>query len=314
MKYLIGIDGGGTNSRLLACGPGGEILGHLAGKSTNVESNSGRCVLANLREILDRFLQESGCAIQDCLGVCLGTAGVDTERSRRKVSEIVGQLHLPCVTLIVNDAEIALAAETKGGPGVLLISGTGSISYGVNRAGRACRVGGYGYLVGDEGSAYWIARKAIQQILREYDRTGRKDGMFERIGSVLGICEIDQLVDFVYQSNKSELARLALPVVSAFEEGDGVAAHIMADAADCLSAMAIALGRRLDMGDEGYPLVFSGSMLTRTPWLMDQVSQKVEREFPLWFSMPLSREAEWGAIYLAARQSGLPVTELQGCR
>lgn len=310
LKYLIGIDGGGTNSRLLACNSNGEVLGHCVGKSTNVESNSKQCVLANLKEIVEQFLRESGCSIQNCQGVCLGTAGVDTEKSRLEVNEIVRQLPFPCRTLIVNDAEIALAAETKGEPGILLISGTGSIGYAVNREGKDCRVGGYGYLVGDEGSAYWISRKAIQHILREYDRTGEKIRMFEWIGSALGINEIDQLVDFVYQSNKSEMAKLGLSVVSAFEEGDRTAERIMTGAAQHLSSMAISLGRRLHMDDAQYPLVFSGSMLTRTPWLMDKVTQEVKQAFPLWTSAPLSREAEWGAVYLAARQNGIQLASV----
>ena len=69
--------------------------------------------MANLKEIIDQFLKESGCSLQDCQGVCLGTAGVDTEKSLLEVNEIVKQLHFPCRTLVVNDAEIALAAETK---------------------------------------------------------------------------------------------------------------------------------------------------------------------------------------------------------
>lgn len=305
LKYLIGIDGGGTNSRLLAAGSNGEVLGYCVGKSTNVESNSVECVLANLKEIVEQFLTESGCSLQDCQGVCLGTAGVDTEKSLLEVNEIVKQLHFPCRTLVVNDAEVALAAETKGEPGALLISGTGSIGYAINRTGETCRVGGYGYLVGDEGSAYWVSRKAIQYILRAFDQTGRKPEMFARIGDALGIREIDQLVDFVYQSNKAEVAKLALSVVQAFEDDDPMAERIMKSAAAHLSSMAISLGRRLKMKDERYPLVFSGSMLTRTPWLMDEVTREVNCEFPLWTSAPLSRGAEWGAVYLAAKQNGI---------
>lgn len=305
LKYLIGIDGGGTNSRLLAAGSNGEVLGYCVGKSTNVESNSVEFVLANLKKIVEQFLAESGCSLQDCQGVCLGTAGVDTEKSLLEVNEIVKQLHFPCRTLVVNDAEVALAAETKGEPGALLISGTGSIGYAINRTGETCRVGGYGYLVGDEGSAYWVSRKAIQYILRAFDQTGRKPEMFARIGDVLGIREIDQLVDFVYQSNKAEVAKLALSVVQAFEDDDPMAERIMKSAAAHLSSMAISLGRRLKMKDERYPLVFSGSMLTRTPWLMDEVTREVNCEFPLWTSAPLSRGAEWGAVYLAAKQNGI---------
>ena len=305
LKYLIGIDGGGTNSRLLASGLNGEVLGYCVGKSTNVESNSVECVMANLKEIVEQFLVESCCSLQDCQGVCLGTAGVDTEKSLLEVNEIVKQLHFPCRTLVVNDAEVALAAETKGKPGALLISGTGSIGYAINRTGETCRVGGYGYLLGDEGSAYWVSRKAIQYILHAFDQTGRKPEMFARVCDVLGIREIDQLVDFVYQSNKAEVAKLALSVVQAFEDGDPIAERIMKSAAANLSTMAISLGRRLKMKDERFPLVFSGSMLTCTPWLMDEVTREVNCEFPLWTSAPLSRGAEWGAVYLAAKQNGI---------
>ena len=308
LKYLIGIDGGGTNSRLLACGSDGAVLGHCLGKSTNVESNSVQCVLAHLQEVLELFLAQSCCALEDCQGLCLGTAGVDTERSRMEVNEIVKQLHLPCPTLVVNDAEIALAAETKGEPGALLISGTGSIGYGINREGESCRVGGYGYLVSDEGSSYWISRKAIGALLREYDRTGNVSGaIFEHICEALNIGKVEQLVDFVYRSNKAEMAQLALCVVSAFEEGDPLAEWIMQRAARHLSAMALALGWRLKLANARYPLVFSGSMLTRMPWLMDEVTRLVKAQFPLWDSAPLSREAEWGAVYLAARHSGVPI-------
>ena len=305
LKYLIGIDGGGTNSRLLASGLNGEVLGYCVGKSTNVESNSVECVMANLKEIVEQFWAESGCSLQDCQGVCLGTAGVDTEKSLLEVNEIVKQLHFPCRTLVVNDAEVALAAETKGKPGALLISGTGSIGYAINQTGETCRVGGYGYLLGDEGSAYWVSRKAIQYILHAFDQTGRKPEMFARICNVLGIHEIDQLVDFVYQSNKDEVAKLALSVVQAFEDGDPMAERIMRIAETNLSTMAISLGRRLKMKDERFPLVFSGSMLTCTPWLMDEVTREVNCEFPLWTSAPRSRGAEWGAVYLAAKQNGI---------
>ena len=81
----------------------------------------------------------------------------------------------------------------------------------------------------------------------------------------------------------------------------------MQRAARHLSAMALALGWRLKMANARYPLVFSGSMLTRMPWLMDEVTRLVKAQFPLWDSAPLSREAEWGAVYLAARHSGVPI-------
>lgn len=305
MKYLIGIDGGGTNARLLASSTDGEVLGRCAGKSTNVESNAPQVVKRRLEEMIGRFVRQSGCPLDGCLALCLGTAGVDTEKSRRLVEDVLREMSLPFPTCVVNDAEIALAAQTQGEPGVLLISGTGSIGFAIDGQGRTCRVGGYGYLVGDEGSAYWVARKAISAMLHAHDGIGPETSLSVLIREALGMAGVEEVVDFVYRANKAEIAKLAPAVVAAFEAGDRAAGEIMRGAAWHLAAMPIALGRNLRLEAAEYPLVFAGSMLLRTPWLVDQVRQSVLALFPRWRPMLLSKEAEWGAIYLAARRAGV---------
>ena len=305
MKYLVGIDGGGTKSRLLACSVTGEVLGRCVGKSTNIESNSCVVVRKHLEELIEGFLRNTGLCMTDCLALCIGTAGVDSENSLQAVKDILASMQLPCPAYVMNDAEIALAAQTMGEPGVLLISGTGSIGFAVNAKGERWRVGGYGYLVGDEGSAYWIGRKAISAVLRAHDGTGPQTLLTELLKANLRMGHIDELMDFVYQSNKADIAKLAPQVVAAFENGDEVATYIMKDAVKHLSRMALTLGERLGMQKEKCPLVFAGGFFLNTPWMIETVAERVISEYPHWNPMILSTEAESGAIYLAAKKQGL---------
>ncbi len=304
MKYLIGIDGGGTNSRLLAVNRQGEVVGRSRGGSTNIESNPPETVRENLRLLVEAFCRESGRDLSDCVGACLGTAGVDTPETKRVTESLMAALSLPCPVMVVNDAEIALAGQTKGGPGIILISGTGSIGYGVNGEGEALRVGGYGYLVGDEGSSYWVAKEAISAALKAQDQTGPDTMLGWLIVKEMEIASVEHVIDFIYCNNKSDIARLSPLVPLALREGDTVARDIMGRAADDLAAMAMALGKRLGMAGRPYPLVFSGGFLLNTPWLMEAVKARVHRGFPLLTATPLEVEAEWGAIYLVAGKVG----------
>ncbi|MEG0767633.1 MAG: BadF/BadG/BcrA/BcrD ATPase family protein, partial [Clostridia bacterium] len=255
MGYYIGIDGGGTHARLLAADTDFQAIGSAEGQSTNIESNACDTVQRHLAELFARFVQQSGAHLSDCLGVCIGTAGVDTPQLLQTVEALVANLALPCPVTVVNDAEIALAAQTRGDAGMLLIAGTGSIGYAINRAGTRCRVGGYGYLVSDEGSGYWLGSRAIAAVLQAQDQTGPETCLSTLVYQALGIHGMDALVDFVYQSNKSDVARLAPLLFTALDADDSVAERIVTDAADHLSRMPCALARRLAMNDAAYPLV-----------------------------------------------------------
>ena len=104
--------------------------------------------------------------------ICLGIAGVDRPNDAAIVRGIMRRIGFNSRVLIVNDALIALETGAPGQPGVVIISGTGSIAYGRNAAGEAARSGGWGYVLGDEGSGYWIGRAALRAVLRAADHRG----------------------------------------------------------------------------------------------------------------------------------------------
>ncbi len=305
MKYLIGIDGGGTHSRLLAVDLSGKKIGASLGKSTNVESNPISVVKQNFVMLLKDFCDTYGHTLNDCVSLCFGTAGVDTESTRRMIENMLDGLKLSCPIKVVNDAVIALYANTRGNPGIMLIAGTGSIGYGINAQKKTWRVGGFGYIVGDEASAYWVARLGITAALKAYDHSGPETCMVNDFCKYLHLSEFDEIVDFIYQKNKSDLARLNHVVVNAHAKGDAVATDIMDKALEELVVIVSTVVRELQMDREPYPLLFGGGFLLNNKRLKNSVEERIASQFPLLEVSVMKTEAEWGAIYMAADMAGI---------
>ena len=187
--------------------------------------------------------------------MCFGTAGVDTELTRISMENMLDDLDLRFPVRVVNDSEIALYGNTRGGPGLMLISGTGSIGYGINADKKVWRTGGFGYLVGDQGSAYWVGARGIEAALRAYDHSGPDTSLINDFCKFLELHQFDEILDFIYQRNKSDLAQLAYVVDLAREKKDPVAESIMNAALDELILIVKTLVRELDMADAAYPLL-----------------------------------------------------------
>ena len=310
MQYVIGIDGGGTNSRLLAVDTQGRVLGRQRGRSTNPESNKPHVVLRRLQELVGSFLQASGSRPEDCLALCVGTAGVDTQASLEAIEELVAQIDLPCPKVVVNDAQAALYSNTQGGPGILLNVGTGSIAFGINSQHHALRVGGYGYLIGDEASAYWVAKEGIRRALHAHDGVGQDTMLVALLQEKLGLASIVDVFDYVHAHNKADIARLSPLVTQAQQAGDQVAGEIMVEARDYLLQCIQALLKRLQMNPAEHTLYIMGGLLLNSDWLLNAIKEGLRQRCPGLQVLPMTEEAEWGAVYQAAELAGISLPTL----
>lgn len=180
----------------------------------------------------------------------VGLAGMDTRRDFEIFeSEAAPRIRARRV-LVRHDAEIALVGATAGEPGIIVIAGTGSAAGGRNREGRYLRCGGWGYILGDEGSAYWLGKKALSAVLRAYDGRGPETELTGAVMEALSIESPDEIVAKVYIEGMSvkEIASLAPLVTSAAERGDAVARGIVEEAARLLAEHVWALAERLGLG------------------------------------------------------------------
>jgi N-acetylglucosamine kinase-like BadF-type ATPase len=237
--------------------------------------------------------------------ICLGIAGVDRPGDLAVVHGIMKRIGYKARVLVVNDALVALEAGAPGQPGVVVISGTGSISYGRNARGEAARSGGWGYVLGDEGSGYWIGRAALRAVLREADRRGPATMLTALLLDHFGVPQAQSLIHEVYHTNlrPAAIGSLAQCVQSAFSAGDAVAIGILRGAANELEASALAVARRLELVGEPFAFILAGGIFRAVPWLQQELERRLPVSAPRSRVQLLDREPAAGAVALALQHA-----------
>lgn len=222
MEYIIGVDGGGTKTEAVAYSLEGEVLNtSLKGFANllNGKEEALNNIVSSIEELINEFGKEN------LRGVYLGIAGVEVGNNRDEILKAI-QETLEIESSLMNDGELALKAMLKGEDGILVIAGTGSIAFGI-KDGKSARAGGWGHLLGDEGSGYKISIDTLKNILFEEDNSIEKSNLSQAIMKEFNWNSVDEIVGFVYSSSKDEIAKVA-PVVSKLAEaGDNFARGIL---------------------------------------------------------------------------------------
>jgi N-acetylglucosamine kinase-like BadF-type ATPase len=268
MKHVLGIDAGGTKTVCLLADEQGRVLAEARGGGANLNTAGELGVEMVLHAVMEEAIGDR--EVHPAV-ICLGMAGVDRDDDYRTVRSIMRRIGYRAPVLIVNDALVALEAGAKDGPGIVVIAGTGSIAYGRDARNRAARAGGWGHVLGDEGSGYWIGRQALQAVMREADGRGPATALTARVLAHFGVEKPSELVRVVYYADVGRQAVAALgPLVeSAYHEGDEVAVGILREAAAELVAAARSVTRQLE---EAFPFILAGGIFRAVPWLASAVS------------------------------------------
>jgi N-acetylglucosamine kinase-like BadF-type ATPase len=300
--HVLGIDAGGTKTVALVADANGRIVGEGRGSGANLQTHGELEVEKVLHAVIDRALATEWPAPA---AVCLGIAGVDREDDERVVRGIMRRLGFKSRTLIVNDALVALVAGAGDGPGLVLISGTGSIAYGVDPRGFAARAGGWGATLGDEGSAYWVGRRALAAVARAIDGRGPGSALIELVLAHFGLVRPEQLIGRIYDNAQGHrlVASLAEIVERARAAGDIVAMEILREAASELVLAASSVVSRLDMRGEAFPTLLSGGLLKGVPWLAAEVARLMAEVAPRSTVSALGVEPARGAVHLALAEA-----------
>lgn len=249
-KIYVGVDGGATKTSALAADESGFIVGTGESGPSNYHIVGLEKAVENINLAIRTSMAASQAEVADV--VTLGLAGMDTSHDfeafeKRAAPRVAGKkVH------VRHDAEIALVGATLGQPGVIVIAGTGSVAGARNRKGEYARCGGWGYLVGDEGSAFFIANEALRAVLWAYDGRGEPTALTEELVKALGIRSPEEILRKLYVEKMSvtEVARLAPIVTKLAASGDTVAKKIVSEAARHLALHVVALVRKLQMAEE----------------------------------------------------------------
>ena len=240
MKYIIGVDGGGTKTEAVAYDFQGNIIVTSVKGFANLLNNREKAlnnIVDSIREIIDVLKED------ELVDLYLGIAGSEVGYNAKIIKDTIkNELKTDCV--LMNDAEIALKAMLRGNDGILTIAGTGSIAFGVKN-NSSVRCGGWGNLLGDEGSGYKIAIDAIKRMIFEEENSLPKSELTTRIMKRLGAKSIGEVVTFVYSSTKDEIASLAEIVSILGEEGNNIAEEILVNEGVDLAKTVINVYRKL---------------------------------------------------------------------
>lgn len=293
MRYVIGIDAGGTKTVGLLADETGKVQTRARGGGANLIVHGELAVEKVLYQLIEDLE-----APHPVSALCLGMAGVDREEDSALMSGVLRRLGMRDNVRIVNDALIALVAGAPQGVGIVVSAGTGSIAFGVDPSGQTARSGGWGYLLGDEGSAFWLGHAAVRLGIRAADGRGVPTTLFERIAKTLELDVPDGLVRWFYDQELSRyrVANLASLVEEAARDGDDAASGLLDQAAQHLARAARAVARQLDFPDP-YPLVLAGGAFRACPSLYARLEAVLD--LPQVRVVRLEGEPAQGAVTLA---------------
>jgi N-acetylglucosamine kinase-like BadF-type ATPase len=309
MAMTLGIDGGGTKTVAVVVDPQGAIRGRGTAGPSNYDSIGLDKSVKAISAAANEAIRDAG-SNDDVGTAVLGIAGIDCPLDEERMLAALGSagfLHNADVA-VTNDAHIALVGAVGSEYGVALIAGTGAISYGINSAGRTARADGWGNVLGDEGSGYWIGSEALRAVLRAADGRGMPTILTGRLLKRLAMGRAPEILDWVHHGVGSVegIAALAPAVFLAAAEGDRVARGIVSRAGHCLGRTVRAVIGALKMDRESFPLVTLGGLFASPSAnvIADVVRRHVERVTP---------SAEWrvprfppeiGAVLLAFLRAG----------
>ncbi len=261
---VIGIDGGGTNTiATLARRDTGEVLGRGTAGPSNIQSVGVDNGLKALDESIDRAFQAANLPRAKVGGATLGLAGVDRQEGLDVVHGWAARVALADHVLVANDATLLLAAGTPDGWGLAVIAGTGSIAFVKQPTGEVGRCGGWGYTLGDEGSAYMIALTALRASCRSADKIGPSTVLLERFLKRMNLANPPDLIPAVYRGpwDRAAIAGMAPLVLEAATEGDEVASRIVQHEATELACTAASAVKNNGLSPTAIPLALAGGVM-----------------------------------------------------
>ncbi|WGV26817.1 N-acetylglucosamine kinase [Halotia branconii] len=289
MRYVLGIDGGGSKTVCILMNDARQVIGRSEAGSSNYQSIG---IAATLKSIQSAICSAVTSTVK-IEAICLGLAGVgraaDIENVKVLVQELQNSQLLPIIwdlqpsnIVICNDALIALVGGVGHDVGIVAAVGTGSIIFGRNHQGKTKRVGGWGYILGDEGSAYKIAIAGLQAALKSYDGREISTSLVENFKQHLSLASIEDLIEVIYRQGwkVKEIAALAPIVDLAAASGDEVANKIIDNAAEELIKATSTVINAIFSQNSGLEVITTGSVWRGSSKIHERFTASIINEFP----------------------------------
>ena len=278
---VVGVDGGGTKTRVIVADEHGTQLGEVVGPGSAVRPGQAEHSADVIATTLADALASCGMSHVVPKVLCVGGAGAAREPERGAIWQALAGRDLAEEVVIHPDFSIALDDAFGDGPGVLLICGTGSAAFGRSPSGTTARCGGWGPVCGDEGSGAWIGRRALSVVTASADGREPETALVGAVLTAAQVNEPQELIAWAAAATPALFASLAPVVSSVADAGDLRANAIISLAVEELVLHVRTLSRSL-FGDEraATPVAFTGGMLTRGTTLRKRLEQRLRSAVP----------------------------------
>ncbi len=312
MAYFLGVDGGATSTACAICDADGRILGVGDGGPSNH-------ILAPGGEVRARMAVETALAAAEAAtglhraefdSAYFGMTGINRNTAQARIFErVISGLLTTRIIHIDNDATAALAGALACRPGVIVIAGTGSVAFGRDPSGREARVGGWGYLFGDEGSGFALGLAGVRAALRGRDGTDRPTVLETQIPTRFGK-SLGEIPLLYYQGlvPRVAIAALAPVVTDAAAARDAVAVALVEEGARGLASVAAAVMQQLTWPDGTVPLAPVGGVFKAGRVILDPLKSALAARVPGAVLVPPRFVPVVGALLLALAAAGVPQT------
>ncbi|MGC8668006.1 MAG: N-acetylglucosamine kinase [Chthonomonadales bacterium] len=278
MRCVLGVDGGQTSTVAVVLRDDGVVLGRGYGGPANhlTEPGGMERLEASLRTAVEAARNRagwSGVFASACVGLTGLALGVEALCANVIRAERMA---------VVHDTRIALYSVTLGKPGVVVIAGTGSVAYGENAQGECASCGGWGYLLGDEGSGYWIGLQALNAMTRAADGRGPATSLSDAVCRHLGVADVHGVHHLVYSHrlDRRGVAEIARIVDMCAEDGDTISRRILRNAGKELGLQASLVLNRLGMADQPVMVGCVGGVFQAGRWVCPAMAASIKRTAP----------------------------------
>jgi N-acetylglucosamine kinase-like BadF-type ATPase len=299
-QVFVGIDGGGTRARAVAIDANGRVLARREGPAGIVQPDDP-CAAADAAARLTRAVLQDAAPGVRASALCCGLAGAGRAQEQEAVRIGLMLEDVADRVIVVGDAATALEDAFGDGPGVLLIAGTGSIAYARADDGAMTRVGGWGLLLGDEGSGYDIGLRALRAVARAADGRSEPTSLTAAVLAGATCTEPGELIRFAAAAAKADIAALAPAVLHCADRGDVAARTIRRAAIAGLVELATTAASRAALNAPRFAL--TGGLLAPQAPLREPVAQLLLRNLPRAALHDRPVDAARGAALMALRNS-----------
>lgn len=281
MKYLIGMDGGGTKTACIVTDTAGKEVYKTTGTASNFLIIGTEAVAEMIFNLITECKECLNAKYSDFISIVLGTTGAgrraDAEKLEQALTAFANTKGVCFNSFYVDsDARIALEGAFSGKPGSILIAGTGSIMFGKDAKGNIHRVGGFGRFIGDQGSGYIIGRKGLSMVAKEFDGRGDRTLLSKLLRDKFSISSPEILITEVYKNN-FDIASIAPLVIEAADKGDEICQNILDQEGHELILHIHSMVKKINESELNLALI--GGILSSENYFSNMFRQKVNKSF-----------------------------------